>query len=159
MAYDLVLFAIAALLGIASAVLVFMLKDVLHSVIALTFLFIANSAIFLILGQPFLALLQLFIMVGGVSTYAFVGVASSGYAKFKHTNLTLFALFAIVIFAVLAYKGAPPNAIVQQQNMLSTNYLSQALASNVGLLYIMAIMLFGIALGSILLMKKMGAYK
>jgi NADH:ubiquinone oxidoreductase subunit 6 (subunit J) len=155
MAYDLVLFAVATLLGIASAVLVFMLKDVLHSVIALTFLFIANSAIFLILGQPFLALLQLFIMVGGVSTYAFVGVASSGYA----TNLTLFALFAIVIFAVLAYKGAPPNAIVQQQNMLSTNYLSQALASNVGLLYIMAVMLFGIALGSILLMKKMGAYK
>jgi NADH:ubiquinone oxidoreductase subunit 6 (subunit J) len=159
MAYDLVLVAIAALLGIVSAVFVFLLKDVLHSVIALTLLFIANSALFLILNQPFLALLQLFIMVGGVSTYAFVGAASSSYSNFKHTNLTIFAIAVVVLSAVLLYGGIRANAVAQQQNTLSSADVSQSLGANMGLLYIMAIMLFGIALGSILLMKKIGAYK
>ena len=70
------LFAIIALLEILSATLVFVFKDMLHVVLSFSALFIINSAIFMVLGQPFLALLQLFIMVGGVSTYLFVGVAS-----------------------------------------------------------------------------------
>lgn len=153
------LFIILALLEILSAILMYVFKDILHTVLALSFLFILNSAMFLVMNQPFLALLQLFIMVGGVSTYIFVGVGSVGYSKFKNTNYNILVVVYIVIFLLFSAKMVQTGPIIAEQNPLTNQLLSQSIGNNVGLLYIMGIMLFGVGLGSIMLMRKLGDKK
>lgn len=149
-------FIIIALLEIISAVFIFFFRNILHSVIALSMLFVFNSALFLILAQPLLALLQLFIMVGGVSTYIFVGVASPSYSKFKGTNYAVFAAIYLVILLVFTVKVAQISPSAIEQNTLSGTLISKTLSSNAGILYLMTILLFGTGFGSILLMRKLG---
>jgi NADH-quinone oxidoreductase subunit J len=151
------LFIILALLEILSAILMFLFKDILHAVLALSALFVVNSAIFLVVNQPFLALLQLFIMVGGVSTYIFVGVSSGSYSKFRNTNYTVLAIIYVVMFLLFSIKllQMQVQPIVTEQNALTGSLIMQSLGQNVGLLYLLAILLFGAGFGSIVLMKKL----
>ncbi len=159
MAYEAAIFVIAAALDIVSIALVYTFKDVLHSVIALAAAFVMNSVFFLILGQPFLALIQLFIMVGGVATYAFVGVSSAGYSKFRHTSPKIFIVAYAALFILLAYGVLRASPIVPSQSATPTLSLTQMLEQNIALLYLMAIVLFGAAFGSIIMMKKMRSGK
>lgn len=155
MAY-VVLLVILALLEITSALLIFVFKDILHTVLALSALFVFNSAMFLVLNQPFLALLQLFIMVGGVSTYVFVGVASPSFSKFRNTNLGLFAVIYVALFLLLLSRLSQASPILTEQNALTGPLIAQSLGQNAGMLYLIAIVLFGSGFGSIVLMKKLG---
>lgn len=150
------IFIIAAILEIISAALIFWFKDILHTVLALSFVFIINSAFFLMLNQPLLALLQLFIMVGGVSTYVFVGVSSASFSKFSHTNYIILAIASIAILALFSYKIIPAGTQVNQQNLLSSSLIAQALGSNAVLLYLIGIFVFGAGYGSVILMRKLG---
>jgi NADH:ubiquinone oxidoreductase subunit 6 (subunit J) len=154
MAYEIAIFIVAAAIDIISIALIYTFKDVLHSVVALAFAFIINSAFFMMLGQPFLALIQLFIMVGGVATYAFVGVSSAGYSKFRHTDRRIFMAAYVVLFILLAYAMLRSSSITALQTVPSLP-LNQILTQNVALLYLIAIVLFGVAFGSIIMMKKM----
>jgi NADH:ubiquinone oxidoreductase subunit 6 (subunit J) len=153
------LFIILAMLEILSAILMYVFKDILHTVLALSALFIFNSAMFLILNQPFLALLQLFIMVGGVSTYIFVGVGSGGYSKFKNTNYKILAGVYVAIFLVFSIGLINVNPILSEQNSLTPSIIAQSLGQNVGLLYLIGLVLFGAGFGSIMLMRKLGDKK
>lgn len=154
MAYT-ALFVIIALLEIFSAVFVFFFKDILHAVLALSMVFVFNSALFLVLAQPLLALIQLFVMVGGVSTYIFVGVASPSYSKFRGTNYVAFAAIYLVILLVFTVKVAQISPSAIEQNTVSSTLISETLSSNAGLLYILTILLFGTGFGSIMLMRKL----
>lgn len=149
------LFIIVALLEVLSAVLIFLFKDILHVVLAFAAVFVFNSAVFLLLNQPFLALLQLFIMVGGISTYIFVGVASSSYSKFKSTNYTALAVAYVVVFILLSARLVQTGPIIEQQNLLTPQLIMQSIGQNAGYLYILAILLFGVGFGSIILMRKL----
>jgi NADH:ubiquinone oxidoreductase subunit 6 (subunit J) len=159
MAYVAVAFIILALLEIFAACLIFIFKDMLHSVLALAFVFIFNSAMFLVMQQPLLAVMQLFIMVGGVATYAFVGVSSVNYSKFKHTNYFAFGIIFILLFVSMAYRAVQAATVTTEQNTLSISLITKSLGLNIGILYLIALMLFGVGFGSILLMKKIGAKK
>ena len=153
------LFIAVALLEIFAAILVFVFKDILHVVLSISALFAFNSMMFFILSQPLLALLQLFIMVGGISTYIFVGVASPGYSKFRNANYLAFGLIYLLFLLVFTVKIVQINPISIQHNFLSANMISESLAADSGLLYFLAIMVFGTGFGSILLMKKLGEDK
>lgn len=159
MVFEIAIFTILAILEIASIALIYTFKDVLHSVIALAMFFIFNSALFLIINQPLIALIQLFIMVGGIATYAFVGVSSSGYSKFKHTNYYLLVISSVLLFIAFAYSILNANLLVDQQNSISSSLIAQSIGPNIGLMYVMGLMLFGIGFGSIILMKKMRSEK
>ncbi len=158
MVYDPAFIGVATL-EILSVALIFKFKDVLHSVLALSTFFLLNSVLFFMLQQPVIALLQLFIMVGGVTTYMFVGVASASYSHFEHTNYVALAILAILTMFAFVYKVSDTTFITPQQNLLIDQAISTAFSSNVPLLYIIAFMLFGIALGSIILLKNLGAKK
>ena len=153
----LLVFAVIAILEVVSAVLVFAFKDIVHTVLALSLLFVFNSAMFLVLGQPLLALLQLFIMVGGVSTYIFVGVASSTYSEFKATSYKTLVIASIAIFALFSYESLNSTKIIAGQNILTKQMIQTSIASNIGLFYLIAVMLFGAGMGSIILIKRMGS--
>lgn len=150
------LFIIVALLELSSAVLVFFFRDIVHTVLSLSLLFVFNSVMFLILGQPLLALLQLFVMVGGVATYIFVGVGSASYSKFKSTDYKVLAVAYAFILVVFLARLANVGPIEAQQNILSSQIISQFFISDIGLVYLLTVMLFGVGFGSILLMKKLG---
>ena len=157
----LVTFAAAALIIIASA-LVFVFKDVLHVAVALTTVFLANSLLFLVLGQPILAIIQLFIMVGGVSTYLFVGVASASYSHFKYINYAALASLALLIFAIMAYGAVRSGTVASAGTANATNtYSSNQIASSfssgytIASMYAIAAMLFSLSLGAILLLNKL----
>ncbi len=152
----LALFIIVALLEVLSAALILAFRNVLHIVLALSFLFIFNSAMFLMLGQPLLSLIQLFIMVGGVSTYILVGVGSTSYSKFRNTNRKTFVLTYLIIFVLFVYKLVGVGLSSNEQNVVSGSLISSSLSSNIGLLYLFAAMLFGVGFGSILLMRRLG---
>lgn len=152
-------FIALALLELVSIALIFVFKDLLHSVLALAMAFFFNSLLFLLLNQILLALIQLFIMVGGISTYLFVGVASVSYSRFKHTSYTALAVLSVIFFALLTYRSLAVGFPTQQQNFLSNNLIRGYLSASVALLYMLAFALFGVALGSILLLKKIGAIR
>ncbi len=155
----LAVFMVLALLEIFFATTIFIFKDLLHVVLAFSVAFLFNSALFFLLGQPILALLQMFIMVGGVSTYLFVGVGSASYSKFKYTNYTYLAIAYIAVFFTFVFRMTGVSPILPEQNVLSASLIAQTFSSNIGLLYIMAAMLFGIGLSSIVIMKKLGGKK
>ncbi|MEM3841389.1 MAG: hypothetical protein QXN59_01695 [Candidatus Micrarchaeaceae archaeon] len=152
--YEAVAIAIAVA-EVAAASSIFIMKDIMHSALALAAVFLANSAAFLILGQPILAIMQMFIMVGGVATYLFVGVASEHPKEKRHTNIPLFVIISVLTFVAIGYPalGYYSNS---SNSALSFSAISAEFASGYQILYVLVTLLFGVALGAILLLKNNG---
>jgi NADH:ubiquinone oxidoreductase subunit 6 (subunit J) len=154
----LILFAALAAAELASVSLIFMFKDMMHSVLALSSVFFFNSLLFLAMGQPLLALLQLFVMMGGVSTFLFVGVSSEGAPRFKRTGLPALALLSAALFAICLY-GSYGLQFTEHPEALTAATIGNLLAGGVGQLYLMVFALFGVALGAILVLRKVEAIR
>ncbi|MCL5440747.1 MAG: hypothetical protein M1448_02605 [Candidatus Marsarchaeota archaeon] len=156
MALDIVVFALWALASVAFASLIFYFKDIMHVAIALAFLFLSLSAVYLILGQPLLAVVQVFIMVGGVSTYLMVGSASAVVSRFKHSNVLAGAILSLVLFGMLFYPVVSSGAFGGSFPLtpLTASATEAAMESGIAPFYLLATLLFGISIGSIVLFKK-----
>ena len=109
--------------------------------------------------QPFLAIIQLFIFVGGISTYAIVGVASASFSKFPHTNRLAFIAVFIILLTVISYPVFGMKNTVMQHNSFTALQVKTGISSYMGLFYLITAMLFGIAIGSIILVKSLGRSK
>ncbi len=155
----LAILAIAAAAEAVSAMLMLRFRDMLHVIMAFSVFLIFNSAISLMLQQPLLAILQLFIMVGGVATFAFVGTASAGISKFSSSNMAAFAAIAVIISALMFYPfsmiGAQSGGM---QNVFSAQSALPYMQSDVSMFYVITAILFGIGFGSIIVMGR-GARK
>ena len=160
MALDIMIFAAVSIIGVLFSALVFVFKDILHSAVALAVVFIMNSALFLLLQQPLLAIIQLFIMVGGITTFLFVGVASAQAAKFRFTRIATLAVLWAVFFVVIAY---PLMGVQFQTSQQPSSFgvvgISQSLSGSSVLFYVILSLMFSVALGAVLLLKKAGARK
>lgn len=154
-----IMFIALALVELLSIALIFVFKDVLHSVLSLAMAFFVNSLLFLMLDQPLLALLQLFVMVGGIATFLFVGVASVGASRFVHTNLPFLLALSVAFFLITFYLAAGTPFPVQQQNPLSGTAIAGELASGSGQLYAMVFALFGVALGAIIMLRRISVMR
>jgi hypothetical protein len=95
-------------------------------------------------------------MVGGVSAYLFVGSASAGIPRSMHTNYAILALLSIAFFTVIYYGASSTEFLSAQGNVLSEQAIASSLSSNIALLYLIALMLFGIGIGAIVLLRKIG---
>ena len=153
-------FIFVAAFELLAVALIFAFRNMMHSALALALVFFANSLAFLVLGQPQLAIIQLLVLVGGVATYISVSVASSSYSKFKHVRIPALAVVAALLFAVMVFPllrlGLGNITIVgvgPDISMLSYMY------GPVQYLYLIFALLVGTVLGSILLLKRIGARK
>ena len=158
---DIVMFAIVSIIALFVSVLVFVFRDILHATVALAVLFLANSFFFLLLGEPLLAIIQLFIMVGGITTFLFVGVASAPYSKFKYTRGLFFTVLWAFFFVAITYPLSGMQ-FYQPQNAAAAFGLTSIAVSFAGtpiFFYIILSLMFGVALGAVLLLKKAGAKK
>lgn len=149
---ELLYFAPIALLTIASAVLIFAQSRLLYAALALALAFLGSAFVFLLLNQVLIALLQLFIFVGGLSTYLIVAVATEEKGK-KLINRPYFAIAAILITASLIFSFS----IWGQGTPASNNFLTLATAAfgaGYVLLYALMLLLFSATIGTVLLIRK-----
>ncbi len=149
---DYVLLALAAV-TVAAAIMVFIERRLLNAVVCLAACAAGSSLLFMYLGQTLVGLLQLFVFVGGLSTYLVVAVASE-----ERNGATLgrarFVVAAVVIAAVLAVLL---NGINPGQPQTGNSFVSSAesaFGSQYAMLYAMAFLLFSTAAGSVLAMKR-----
>jgi NADH-quinone oxidoreductase subunit J len=153
---------ILAALIVIGASLIFAFKDVLHVAVALSFVFLVNSLIFLLLNQPLLAVIQLFIMIGGVSVYLFVGVAAASYSHFKYTNYIALAAVAIALFAVMTYGAYNTGTVsLAHSQALANSYSAAQVVSSLTSrytiisLYAITLMLFLLATAAIPILNRL----
>ncbi len=150
------MFAVVAAFEMLCAMLMFIFRNALHSAAALALLFFANSLAFLLLGQPLIAIIGLFVTVGGISTYMFVSVASVRYPQLKARRALSIGLLSVLVFLAMSYPIFSWGAAAANAPMLSISALSPSLAASLPFFYLIAALLFGSALGAVLILKKAG---
>ncbi|MCL4411655.1 NADH-quinone oxidoreductase subunit J [Candidatus Marsarchaeota archaeon] len=153
------LFLLISVIEFVAIALIVMSRDLLHSSLALAVLFFLNSVMFLLLEQPLLAVIQLFILIGGISTYMIIGVASSSFSMFRHGRPAVMVLLAAVLFAVMAYPLSGMSFQSTQSNVATVAGAGAEVSQYIGIFYLLTFMTFAVALGSILLFKKIGERK
>lgn len=151
--FEVISFAIVSFIILLSSIMIFYQKSIMRAVILLTVSFGASSLIFFILNQNFIALLQLFIFVGGMSTYLIVAV-SSEYKKIDKIEFIKMSIIAAVIFIAifLSIIGVVTTNTLQSTDMIT--YLGYAFQGYFPIIYAAIIMLFLTSIGSILIIRK-----
>ena len=89
-------FVLITIFTLGSAFFVYLSKSIMRSAIALAIAFFGGSLAILFTGESILALMQLLIFVGGLSTY-FIITLSLERGKSRNANLIYFSILAIVI--------------------------------------------------------------
>ncbi len=149
-----ILFVILASSEVASAIMVFESKHMLHAMLSFAMFSVILAFILAFMGLPLLGLLQLFIMVGGVSTYMFVGVSSENLSNFRFVRAPLLAALAILLFAAMSYKLFISNLSFNGSNLTTPLLLGSTLSGSMAVFYLIAALLLFSGIGSILLMRK-----
>lgn len=146
------IFIAISILTIAAGLATFLSRRLLHSVLAITFAFIGSALIFIYLDQTFIALLQLFIFVGGLSTYLIVAVASEE-AKGSISLVRFIPLLVIVaigLSALLVSTGLSQSP--SGNNFIATS--GSAFTAYYPVFFMLGLLLFSTVIGSILIMKR-----
>ncbi|MDE1865330.1 MAG: hypothetical protein KGH94_01665 [Candidatus Micrarchaeota archaeon] len=150
-----IVFIALAILSVGGALLVFRAREMSHAMIGFLAVAVSGAGLMAVLGLPLLSLLQLFIMVGGISTYLFVGVSSENLSRFRHTSLPLLVALAVLLSAVPVYRIISIGPVgTTAPSALGSASLSSLVSSNIALFYMLAVLLFGIGLASIIVMKE-----
>jgi NADH:ubiquinone oxidoreductase subunit 6 (subunit J) len=143
---------IVAALALSGGLLVFLSRRLLHAVLALTFVFIGSALVFVFLGEVFIALLQLFVFVGGFSTYLIVAVASeTSHDSFSKARfLSALVIIAIGIALILAWAGA--GSFTHGSSFPSI--AAAAISEYYVVFFMMLLLLFSAVIGSVLIMRR-----
>jgi len=151
---DIYAFFLIAAITIISSIFVFIEKKLIHAVAALSLAFMGSALLFFLLGQTFIALLQLIVFVGGLSTYLIVAVA----AEEKSAMIIRLPVFFILAIALSAGLGL---VLLGYVSATATNTApgfldsaTMALQGSYVLFYIMAVLLFGVSISGVLIIRK-----
>ena len=143
-------FVAFAVFTAGAALAVFFQRSLMRAVAALALSFVGSAVVFYIVGQGLLALLQLLVFVGGLSTYLIVAV-SSEHREFGN-RISLVAL--AVIFAAGLSIMLPGIQNLQQGSTSVSGYIVTAFSEYWPMLFIMALALFGAAMASVLVIRR-----
>ncbi|MCL5239236.1 MAG: NADH-quinone oxidoreductase subunit J [Candidatus Marsarchaeota archaeon] len=151
MPFDLISAVVAAITVISGTTL-FLQGRLTRSVILLAMAAVGSSLIFLYLGQTLVALLQLLVFVGGLSTYLIVAIAAEEKRASMRSGVA-FAVAAVLISAglLLALAGLPE---AQPLGNSFSAAAETAFSSSYGLLFVSAFLLFATAIGSVVVIKR-----
>jgi uncharacterized MnhB-related membrane protein len=147
--------ALPALLGamlVISGIFVFVQRKLLHAVTALAAAAAVSALMFLYLDQALVALLQLLIFIGGLSTYLMVAVA----AEEKFVNMRSVASFAAA-FVLLGAVLADAVYELPAQAYGGTGFVQlaeSAIGQYYGLILASIFLLFAAAIASVLVIKR-----
>lgn len=143
----LLIFAVVSSLGI------FLQKKLLYSVLFLALTAAVSSLILAYVGQVLVALMQLLVFVGGLSTYLVVAVATEEkQMKLNSARRLIFASIIIALGLSLLVYGVPP---MQAGTGNSFSAAAQtAFFTYFAVLFACIFLLFATAIGSVLVIKK-----
>lgn len=151
---ELLSFVFLAIVGFASALELLRQKNLFKAAIALAILFVSVAGFILLAGQGIVALFQLLILVGGLSTYLIVAVASERESSFRHVDMrvvaAVFVLFGALIFYAVAANSHPlglsaPGILPEITSAVKVYFAFMAA---------IAFLMFALAIGSVLLIKR-----
>ncbi len=151
--FDLQIYVAAAVFTVASGILLFAFRKVLYAVLALSSAFLGSALIFLYLNQVIVALLQLLVFVGGLSTYLIVAVAAEtkGTRLLRKYRFSIFFVFlAAALSSMMLYVGSGYSG---SGNSFTASALS-AFQEYYGLLFAAVLLLFATTIGGLLVIKK-----
>ncbi len=145
-----VLFILA---GVASALAIYIERTIFKSAIALSITFTVVSLSLLLLNQPVIAVLQLIVIVGGVSTYLVVAVASETKRKAWETSFRTLAILGILLTLAISYLILPyaGSSSVSQTNIYAE--FQQTIQQYSVAIYFIILLMFAAALGSAVTIK------
>jgi NADH:ubiquinone oxidoreductase subunit 6 (subunit J) len=155
MQLDVYAFIAISAVTVATALYVFLAKKIMHAVAALASVFTGSAVVFLILGQTLVALLQMLVFVGGLSTYLVVAVASEE-RKAMLIRLPYFAaaMVLILITLLMLMGSAPTGAVGEDHGASFLSSASSAFQSQYAVFYIIAALLFGTVISGVFVIKK-----
>ncbi|MDE1874081.1 MAG: NADH-quinone oxidoreductase subunit J [Candidatus Micrarchaeota archaeon] len=141
-----------AAVTVGSGAALFLQKRLMRSVIFLALAAVGSSLIFIYIGQTLVALLQLLVFVGGLSTYLIVAVAAEE-KQVKMRNVFVFAASAIVLAVgfVAALSGLGPT---QVSGNAFSGAAQNAFSEYYAVLFASVFLLFAVAVGSVAVIKK-----
>lgn len=148
-----VFFALAALAVIAS-IFIFLQKKLIHAVLSLAIAFVFSALIFFLLGQTLIAVLQMLVFVGGLSTYLIVAVAT------EEKGANLISMRWLLALSVLLSIGLSLSIAVHvplQSASSPAGFLgaaSSAFANSYAMLYMILILLFSVSISGVLILRK-----
>jgi NADH:ubiquinone oxidoreductase subunit 6 (subunit J) len=143
------------------AILIFLRRKPLDSVICLAVAAAGSSLLFIYLGQTLVALLQLFVFVGGLSAY--LVISTSLQEKSVNAPLLGRALYWVKFFVAAVVVAAVLSLVLlgigtgQQQAPAGNSFSSAAetaFGGQYALLYVSAFLLFAAAAGSVLTLRR-----
>ena len=141
------------IITLAPAVLMFLQRRLLNAVVCLAASAVGSSLLFLYMGQTLAALLQLFVFVGGLSTYLVVAVASEE----KRAGMLGKARFLIAAVAVGAGLALVLKGIDFGQQQAANGFVGSAeiaFGGQYALLYAASFLVFAAAAGSVLVLRR-----
>ncbi|MGC8671466.1 MAG: NADH-quinone oxidoreductase subunit J [Candidatus Micrarchaeia archaeon] len=138
---------------------IFLSRRLLRSVILLALAAIGSAALLAVIGEEIIAILQILIFVGGISTYMVVAFGSEPElkrqsAKTEKIRLVAFLGSFVLLSALLVFifVGATYGSASQQADLLA--YVSSAFDKYYLFLYLLLLMLFAVTISSILAVKR-----
>ncbi|MCL5427859.1 MAG: hypothetical protein M1321_01620 [Candidatus Marsarchaeota archaeon] len=139
-----------AVFTVGAALAVFFQRSLMRAVVAITLSFLGSAVVFYMIGQGFIALLQLFVFVGGLSTYLMVAV-SSEHREFgnRYALVALAVVFAAGLSVMLMGVGDG-----QPANQGSYWYFAAALGQYWPFIFVISLALFGAAMASVLVIRR-----
>lgn len=148
----LALFVVSAF-TVVSALCVFLSKRLMHAVVSLALAFLGTAVAFLVIGQTLIAILQMIVFVGGLSTYLVVAVAADERnSAMLRIPYFIAALAALLVAVALAIWQLPQGSIVYGSAFLAS--FSSALEGQYAVLYVITALLFGTLISSVLILRK-----
>ncbi len=151
---DLYAFYILAPLTVIASALIFVQKRLIRAVIAIIGVFIGSALVFLLLGQTIIPILQMLVFVGGISTYLIVAVATEEKSA-RLVSIPYLTIVAVIVFA--AFMLMLGSTAIQQPSAPTPSFLaaaSSAMQSDYAILYLLAVLLFGVTIAGTLILKK-----
>ncbi len=150
---ELIAFVIALAFTLAAAIAIFLEKSMLRAVVALALAMTGSAVLMFGIGESMIALLQLLIFVGGLSTYLLVAIAPE---KRRPTGRAWFIGLAVVLALSLAAEAYYASGYVMAVPGTGAiqSYAGYAFQSYYAVLYVIAFALFTTAIGSVLVIRK-----
>ena len=157
-----IVFWILAVLAVASALAVLIIRDVFRAAMALIFLFLVIAAIYITLSADFLALVQILVYVGAISILIIVGImltrdVTHGNPSGKFVAPAIVAGILLLIVLVFTVTNTAWSLSTNPPLEPTTAPLGQKLFGLGGYLFpveMVAILLLTAVLGAVVLLRE-----
>lgn len=150
---DFAILSLFAAVTLVPAVLMFLQRKLVNAVICLAAAAVGSSLLLLYVSQTLAALLQIFVFVGGLSTYLVIAVGSEEKQAQMLGRVKFFVAAAAMLAGLSLMLGGIDSSLQPTGNSLVSS-AAVAFQDQYAFLYAAVFLVFATATGSVLVMKR-----